>query len=703
MKLKIHSDNLTRLGTWHRILLVFLIGFAFQIQARPPVTLEPEAQHPTVAKMIVELFKKIHYEKYALDDTISLRHYNSYLKLLDFSKSFFLKADIERFKRYRYQLDDHIKSGNLDFPYFVYNTFVSRVDDRVTYVERTLARQFDFSVNENFIPDRETLDWAGSEAELDEIWRTRLKYEALSLKLADKDWDSIASTLKKRYQNFQKRIKEYSSEDVFQIYINSFTEAFDPHSGYMSPFNSENFNIQMRLSFEGIGAQLASEDDYTKVMEIIPGGPADLSKQLKANDKIIAVGQDEQGEMVDVIGMRLDDVVQKIRGKKGTVVRLEIIPADAPPGSPTKTIRLLRDKIVLKEREPKSSIVELVEQGSKYKLGIVTIPSFYADKPQYPSNPGSRSTSNDVRRLIQELNATGIDGLIIDLRGNTGGFLQEAVALTGLFIDQGPVVQVRRSNGVVEVEKDLDATLDYEGPLAVLVDRVSASASEIFAAAIQDYGRGIVLGGQTFGKGTVQTLMQLNNYLPAYPDKLGEVRLTMAKFYRVAGGSTQHTGVLPDINFPSLMSEYEMGESKEPNALRWDEIKPATFHKLDYVSPYLAQLRLLSLARIQKNTEFQYILQDIQKYRKEKEEKAISLNEKIRKKETEDREALNLVRVNQRRQQKGLKPLLKGEKADPAEKIDVDPWLDESQLVLANFIELWKKNLQAEKIKKNNP
>jgi carboxyl-terminal processing protease len=658
------------------------------IQAEASVLLEPERQHPMVAKLVVKLLEKEHYQKYSVTDSISEKQYTHYLTILDHNKSFFLVSDVDRFDRFRFQLDDYMNSGNVDPAYYIFNTFVERVDQRVKYLEKILEKPFDFTMNEFYEPDRETAPWAQSAEELDEIWRKRLKYEALSLKLADKDWDSIAATLTKRYSNFQKRIVEYSAEDVFQIFMTSLAESFDPHSGYMSPFDSDNFGIRMSLSFQGIGAQLSSEDDYTKVVEIIPGGPAALGGELKPNDKIVGVGQGDDGEIVDVIGMRLDDVVLKIRGQKNTVVRLEIIPAEALSGNPTQIIRIVRDEVILTEREAKSDTVEMDFNGHAAKLGVIKIPSFYADyESRQQGVRDYRSTTNDVRKLIQDLKAAGVQGIVIDLRQNTGGFLQEAISLTGLFIQTGPVVQVRRPNGIVEVESDNEADIEYDGPLVVLVDRFSASASEIFAAAIQDYKRGVVVGSQTFGKGTVQTLVRLNNYLPYYKGKLGQVRVTMAKFYRIAGGSTQHTGVIPDIGFPSIYNEMDIGESKELNALLWDEINSATFAETNDVNPYLVDLKEKSRNRILLNAEFNYLLQDIEEFKIEKDKKTISLNENVRRAEREQREADDLKRLNERRVARGLKPLAQSEKEPDSERLELDPWLEESQRVLVDFID----------------
>ncbi|MGH7455872.1 MAG: S41 family peptidase, partial [bacterium] len=423
-----------------------------------------------------------------------------------------------------------------------------RSDERLANVSKLLEKEFDFTVAENYQPDRENVRWAARPDELDELWRKRMKNEALELKLAGKDWTSISSTLDKRYTNFRRRIEQLDAEDVFQFFMNALSEYYDPHTNYMSPISAENFNIGMSLSLEDIGALLNTEDEYTKVVEIVAGGPADRSKQLWASDKIVGVAQGDDGKMVDVIGMRLDDVVQMIRGKKETVVRLEIIPAGSPAGSPTKIIRLVRDKVVRQEAAAKSDTLEIMQDGQKHKIGVITIPTFYSDfEGRQRGDDNYKSTTRDVRRLLAELKGAQVEGILIDLRRNGGGSLQEAIELTGLFIKDGPVVQVRNSDGEVDQHRDPDPGIVYDGPLTVLVDRVSASASEIFAAAIQDYKRGVVLGAQTYGKGTVQNLLDLNRVIRSNDAKYGQLKVTMAKFYRINGGTTQHRGVIPDL------------------------------------------------------------------------------------------------------------------------------------------------------------
>jgi carboxyl-terminal processing protease len=555
-----------------------------------------------------------------------------------------------------------------------------------------LEKEFDFSLAENYQPDRENARWATRPEELDELWRKRLKNEALELKLTGKDWTSVASTLDKRYINFRRRIEQLDAEDVFQFFMNALSEYYDPHTNYMSPINAENFNIGMSLSLEGIGALLNTEDEYTKVVEIVAGGPADRSKQLWASDKIVGVAQGDDGKMVDVIGMRLDDVVQLIRGKKETVVRLEIIPANSPAGSPTKIIRLVRDKVVRQEAAAKSDTVEVVQDGQKHKIGVITIPTFYSDfEGRQRGDDNYKSTTRDVRRLLAELKGAQVDGILIDLRRNGGGSLQEAIELTGLFIKDGPVVQVRNSNGETDQHRDPDPGIVYDGPLTVLVDRVSASASEIFAAAIQDYKRGVVLGAQTYGKGTVQNLLDLNRVIRSNDAKYGQLKVTMAKFYRINGGTTQHRGVLPDLVFPSIYDEADFGESTEKHALSWDQIPPVRYMPEDHVSKYLSALRLKSQKRAAGNAEFRYLAEDIAHIRQEKTENAVSLQETVRKNEREQLEAQRLARVNERRKAKGLAPLKKGDTI-PRDDNAPDILREEGTHVLADLIALSKKD-----------
>ncbi|MFQ5865217.1 MAG: carboxy terminal-processing peptidase [bacterium] len=654
----------------------------------PAETLAPDKYHPVVGKFITRLLPKYHYNHQTINDSVSAELLKTYLQRLDRNRLFFLASDIAAFEKYRYELDDALASGNLEPAYTIFNTLLERVDQRLGYIRNRLEKEFDFTIDEYFEPDRHEAPYANTVAELNELWRRKLKHEALNLKLAGRDWEKIQTTLKKRYSNLRKRYEQFISEDVFQYFMNALSWTYDPHTGYLTPMSSENFGIDMSLSLEGIGAQLTTEDDYTKVVRILPGGPASRSKQIWPDDRIIGVAQGADGDMVDVIGMRLDEVVKMIRGPKGTTVRLEIIPAKSTPGSPTKEIDLVRDKVVLTEREAHSKTVELQHQGRNLKIGIITIPTFYADlAAQQRGEKDYKSTTRDVRRLLFDLNREEIDGLVIDLRQNGGGSLQEAIELTGLFIKEGPVVQVRNSIGRTKVERDPDPAIAYDGPLAVLVDPYSASASEIFSAAIQDYGRGIIMGSRTFGKGTVQNLFNLNRFIQIGDAKFGQLKVTIAKFYRITGGTTQHRGVIPDLSFPSIRDEMDLGESAQANALPWDQIKPTLFHSEDRVSKYLATLRLKSKQRTAKNPEFQYLLEDIEQYKQKIARNTISLQETKRKQERDRLEAKRLARINERRIAKGLKPLKKGDEIPKDEKAP-DALLDESTRILADLISL---------------
>ena len=682
--------------------LMFISGSTFS-HAQTVDALHPESKQSISSKKIAQLLRQYHFDHKRIDDDVSTEMLDLFISRYDRNHMYFLASDIENFEQFRYTLDDDVRTGKLEDAFVIFNTLKTRVAQRMLYIEQRLRLEFNFDLEEDFQLDRSEAEWATSTEELDELWRKKLKNEALNLKLAGKEWDAAAKTLTKRYSNLTKRIDQYQSEDVFQDFINALAETFDPHTSYFSPISSDNFGIDMSLSLEGIGAQLTTEDDYTKIVRIIPGGPADRSKKLWANDKIIGVGEGSEGEMIDVIGMRLDDVVQKIRGHKGSKVRLEILAADNPPGSPSEQIMLTRDKVILEERASKSDTVEFLHDGQSYKLGIIDIPTFYIDlDAQRRGVPNYKSTTRDVKRLIRELQGAGVDGIIIDLRRNGGGSLQEAIELTGLFIEDGPVVQVKSSIGSKRVENDPDPDLFYGGPLAVMVDRFSASASEIFASAIQDYGRGLILGSQTYGKGTVQNLIGLERFIrPHNGDRYGQLKVTIAKFYRITGGTTQHRGVIPDINFPSVYNEMDFGENKQIHALPWDEISPAVFKSYDEVSMFLSKLRLNSKKRTSKNEEFQYIREDIQAYLADKEKNSISLKESDRAAQRKKLEERDLLRANERRAKKELEPLKKGDKI-PQDDRAPDAILDESELVMADFISLMNPDRSTEIAKRQN-
>lgn len=591
--------------------------------------LKPKEEHPSEAYVITNLLKRIHYRKLPLSDSISAVIFDNYFNSLDPNKAYFYASDVARFESLRYELDDQIPAGKLQFAYDVFDVYRERALDQIDFVFSLLETEFDFTKKENYVFDREDAEWPTSKVEQNEIWRKIIKNQALSYKLAGRDWDDISKSLKKRYQRIQKAIYQYNSEDVFQSYMNAYTNAYDPHTDYFSPPDAENFQIDMSLSLEGIGARLMQNLDYTQVAEIIPGGPAYKSKELQKDDRIIGVAQGDDGEFLDVIGWRLDDVVSKIRGPKGSVVRLQILKASEGINALPDTLRLVRDKINLEQQAAKAEMIPITEGNTTYNLGVITVPSFYLNFEEYRSGKEDyRSTTRDVKRLITELEEQGMDGLMIDLRFNGGGSLQEAIELSGLFIPDGPVVQVRNYDQSVDRMDDEDGgDVFYNGPLAVLVNRGSASASEIFSGAIQDYRRGVIIGESTFGKGTVQNVIDLSRYIRNPDLNLGQIKMTLAKFYRVTGSSNQRVGIAPDVHFPSIYAQEDYGEASRENALPWDEIASASFTPTNTVSEELLD-HLNDLYRDDLNTDpdLQKLVRDIEKAKESRNRKSVSLN-----------------------------------------------------------------------------
>jgi len=599
---------------------------------------------------VIDRLKRGHYSNVKIDDNMSSRLLDAYLKRLDPAHNIFLKSDIEEFEVYRNALDDKLMGGNPDAGFAIYNRYQKRLTDRLQKIVNELPQMIaamDFSADEVMIVDRESLDWPANIADADEVWRKQLKASVLSLKLADKGMDAIEELLLKRYRNQLKRMSQVNSEDVFQLYMNAFTELFDPHTNYFSPRRAENFNMNMRLSLEGIGAVLQAEDEYTKVSRLVPAGPADKQGELRAADRIVAVGQ-EDGEMVDVIGWRLDEVVDLIRGPKGSTVRLELL-RGKEANQERKTIAIVRDQVKLEEQAAQSQILDLYYDDALHRIGVIDIPAFYADfEAMRRGDPDFRSTTRDVARLLSELQEEGVEGIIIDLRENGGGSLAEANALTGLFIESGPTVQIRHSNSRVERKQKFRDGRYYEGPLTVLINRLSASASEIFAGAIQDYQRGLVVGSQSFGKGTVQSLQPLNH---------GQLKLTESKFYRISGESTQHRGVVPDIELPDLYDKDEVGESALDNALPWDTIAPVRHRRYGEYNGMIDTLRQRHDARISHDPDFAFLRAELELSAELDRRKTISLNEDRRREERSKREEQLLSLQNQRRVAKGLEPV----------------------------------------------
>lgn len=629
------------------------------------------AQHATASKRITALFTRGHYSKVQLDDALSSKMFDTYLKNLDYYRNVLTKADAASFEKYRTQFDDAINKGNLNPAFEMFNLTLQRRAERFDYALSLLESEFDFSVADQYVYDRENANWPADTAELNEIWRQRVKFDALNLKLAGKTATEIKDILAKRYRNTKKRLTQTESEDVFQLVMNSFARSIEAHTSYLSPRNADRFQQEMNLSLEGIGAVLRADEDYTVIQSLVPGGPADMTQKLKPKDKIIGVAQDK-ADFVDVIGWRLDDVVDLIKGPKGSTVRLQVVGANDIGTSQSQVISIVRDKIRLEDRAAKAEVFEPQLSELDQKIGVISIPGFY------------NNLAEDVKKLLAELKQANVDGIIVDLRGNGGGSLQEATLLTGLFIDRGPVVQIREGDGKVSVSQDNDGVSFYDGPLTIMVDRYSASASEIFAAAMQDYGRGLVVGEQTFGKGTVQQHRGLGRIYDMFDSPLGSVQYTIAKFYRINGGSTQHKGVIPDILFPTAIDPQEWGESKEEYALPWDSINAAHYDSLYDIGTLVPSLREKHQARINAEPEFQYLLEDIKEYKQNADDKTVSLKEAERVAERDDSKAQQLSRVNQRLQRLGMPTV--DSLDDVPEKLEkIDPFLEEAANITADL------------------
>ena len=640
--------------------LAFFFSCAATVQATanvvPLAELEPTREQRQAALIIIRVVDKYHYKHLQLNDDASSLIFDRYLESLDPNRSYFTVRDIERFSVYRDQLDNALLQARLVPAFDMFRVYRQRVEERIAYAQDLLEREFDFSVDEDYQFNRTKADWPADRIALDDLWRMRVKNDILTLRLSGKPEEEIKETLSKRYQGVKRRVQQLESNDIFQTFINAYTLSLEPHTSYMSPRVSENFDISMRLSLEGIGAVLRNENEYTEVLSTVPGGPAALSGKVKAGDRIIGVGQGEEGEILDVVGWRLQDVVDKIRGSKGSVVRLRLQTEEAGVGGPDKEVVLIRNEIKLEDQAAKKTIIEGLDSLGVVRIGVIDVPAFYRDfKGQSDGDKDFRSTTRDVRILLKELQEEKVDGIVIDLRQNGGGSLIEATELTGLFIPSGPVVQVKDSSGDVEVEKDPDPETVYAGPLAVLVDRNSASASEIFAGAIQDYRRGIIIGEPTFGKGTVQTLVDLGRFVRNGGDKLGRLRLTMAQFFRVNGGSTQFRGVVPDIIYPLSSASEKYGERELENALPWAQIEAADYRPRRQTS--IDKYRENHEKRIKNDAGFNYLSEESAYLRKMRDTTVISLLENKRKAEWDAREAKRKEGKNRFRVALGLPPV----------------------------------------------
>ena len=648
------------------LLFSFFLSFNIVLAAdqdinKPVSNLSPSLQQTIASVNVVQLLSRNHYRKVPLNRETADKAFDLYLERLDPNRSFFLQKDIEEFIPYREKLTDSLKSGDLNPGFAIFNRYRQRAEERARFMLKQLdagIKSLDLKKDEELITERKEEPWLKDKKAQEELWRKQFKDSVLSQKLNNRTDEEIVNQLRRRNTNLLRRLHQSKSEDAFQTYINSFTAIYDPHTQYFSPQTAENFDINMSLSLEGIGAVLSAEDEYTKVVSVVPGGPAEKAGQLRAGDKIISVAQGKSGKLEDVVGMRLDDVVKLIRGPKYTTVRLEIIPGAGKSGS-TRIYEIVRDQVKLEEQDASKKIIEIPGENKAKRIGVIEIPTFYIDfKAAQAGDPNYKSTTRDVRRLLREMKEEKIDGLIVDLRGNGGGSLQEANELTGLFIDKGPTVIVRNSRGRTDKQEDPDPEQLYTGPMAVMIDRLSASASEIFAGAMQDYGRALVIGSQSYGKGTVQSIQPLNH---------GQLKLTLAKFYRVSGQSTQNQGVLADINFPSLYDDQKIGESTLPEALPWDTIPAARYRTYADFKPLLKGLDEKSKERTKDNAEFVY-LYEMKDYLNRYEDKGkVSLNEEKRKLEQQTMRSQRLAIENRLRKAKG-EPLLNN--LDELEEID---------------------------------
>ncbi|MEL4070093.1 carboxy terminal-processing peptidase [Ochrobactrum sp. GPK 3] len=615
-------------------LFLATVSPALALEAASPPALEPQPQQVEAAHLTAEFLTRFHYKPVPLNDALSAKIMDRFIKSLDPDRLIFLKSDVDGFMADKSKIDDAIKQENLSIPFSIFNIYEKRITDRMTYARSLLSTKFDFSEQESYPLMRDKAPWPATDEESKDLWRKRVKNDWLRLKLAGKDDASIRETLEKRYQNSLERIYKYKSDDVFQMFMAAYTTSVDPHTDYFGASASAEFDISMKLSLVGIGAVLQERDDYITIRELVAGGPAQVSGKIAVGDRITGVGQDENGPMKEVVGQRLDEVVQLIRGAKGSTVRLDILPANAGPDAKHQIISLVRDKISLEKQAAQKSVLDVKDGNATRKIGVITLPAFYEDiEARRKGDKDYRSASRDVAKLITELKQDKVDGILFDLRNNGGGSLSEAIELTGLFVGKGPVVQQRNANGKVKVESDDLPTPAWQGPLGVLINRGSASASEIFAAAIQDYGRGVIIGEPSFGKGTVQTVVNLDEVAHNPEPKFGELKLTIAQFFRVNGGTTQLRGVTPDISLPGLFDLKTVGESSFDNALPWSEVKPAKYKRLGDIKSVLPQLQSLHDVRVKDDPEFQQFVEDIAVLKAQREKTELSLNETERRNE----------------------------------------------------------------------
>ena len=685
--------------------LLALAQFAALNTAVASLELEPRPEQSQAAHLSAEVLARHHYKHVTLDDALSAAIFDNYLKTLDSEKIFFLQSDIDLFSSARTSLDDAILHEDLRIPYAIFNRYQHSIEERLSYARALLDKGFNFKEQESYQYNRKNASWPKSENELNDLWRKRVKNDWLRLKLAGKDDKAIRETLSKRYDKMLSGLSKINGDDVFQYFMNAYTTAIDPHTSYFGRRAAEEFDISMKLSLVGIGAVLQEKDEYTIIRELVLGSPAMLSGKFKVGDRIVGVGQGKEGAIVDVMGWRLDDTVALIRGAEDSVVVLDVLPADAGPDGEHKIISLVRKKISLDKQAAKKSIIEIKEGKITHRIGVISLPGFYQDFAAHQKGDKDfRSATRDVSRLLEELKKEKVDGVLMDLRNNGGGSLAEAIELTGLFIDKGPVVQQRDSSGNISVENDTQAGLAWDGPLGVLINRASASASEIFAAAIQDYGRGVIIGEPSFGKGTVQSVINLDQLFKSETPSFGELKMTIAQFFRINGGTTQLRGVTPDISFPAQADSGEFGESSYDNALPWSQIKAADFTPAGNLTGVVPLLQASHDTRIKKDKDFQYLSEEIAEANNQRKKNSISLNEAERRKEREVQEArikshgINKISSTNigEREDDGLQSNERNLDSDlafeKAQKNSKDVLLNEAVHILSDEVDLLQKN-----------
>jgi carboxyl-terminal processing protease len=667
--------------------------------------LQPSASHSKVQAFVTQFLNNYHYRKFVLDDSLSSKIWSSFIDNVDGSKAYFTKSEIESFEKYRFSIDEAMLSGELDAPFEVFNAYRLKYKNRHAYIKAFLKKPMDFTTNDTYEVNRTTSPWAKDEKELDKVWDKIILSQALGLKLSGSSDSAIVATLSKRYDMYESRVVKWRAEDIFQTFMNSFTEIIDPHTSYMIPSSAAQFNIEMSQSLEGIGATLRNEGDYVMIVDVVPGGPLFKSGQGSKNDYIVGVAQGDEGEFQDIIGWLTDDAVKLIRGKKGTVVRLKLLPSDAPTGTEPKLLRIVREKIKLEEAVAQGEIIDIKHDKKEYKIGVIDIPMFYRDFEDARKGGDFQSTTKDVKKFLLDFEEKGVDGVLIDLRNNGGGSLTEAINLSGLFIPDGPVVQRRTGRGKVDVESDTDKETVYAGPLMILQNRFSASASEIFAGAIQDYKRGVIVGERSYGKGTVQQLVDLDQFLNSprqasrnresagvagvngsnvngigfeAKERFGQLKLTTEKFYRITGNSTQLKGVEPDLTLPSPFNSDEMGESSQPTALPYDEVEEASFVKTNNINEkIISKLDSKFQSRLKSDESLKELVIDLEEYKSQKDKKEYSLNYELRKKEKEENES------NRKAVKKTTKSSGKSDKEE-------DLYLTETEKILCDLISLLK-------------